>query len=86
MDKLISELVSYGITCGLIEEADQVYVTKRLSELFRLNSYISSVDAVLILADILQKESSNCFTGIVQCDKGIQICDKNSITSLYEKE
>lgn len=53
MDKLISELVAYGLTCGLIEEADRVYVTNRLLELFGQNSYVSSVETVRALADIL---------------------------------
>lgn len=55
MDKLISELVGYGLECGLIEKADQVYVTNRLLELFGLNSYKSSVEAVRVLADILSE-------------------------------
>lgn len=53
MDKLISELVRYGLACGLIDEADQVYVTNRLLELFHRNSYTSSVGAVRALSDIL---------------------------------
>mgnify|MGYP003320874138 CR=1 FL=1 len=34
MDKLISELVSYGMVNGLIAEDDKVYVINRLLELF----------------------------------------------------
>lgn len=53
MDKLISELVQYGLGCGLIAEEDKVYVTNRLLELFEQNSYVSSVEKVRKLADIL---------------------------------
>ena len=34
MDKVISELVSYGMVNGLIAEDDKVYVINRLLELF----------------------------------------------------
>lgn len=37
--RLMNELVSYGITNGLVEPADEIYVINRLLELFRLNEY-----------------------------------------------
>ena len=39
MEKLISELVAYGIEKELIESCDEIYVTNRLLELFNINSY-----------------------------------------------
>ncbi len=35
IDQLISELVAYGLQNGLIEDADKVYVTNGLLELFK---------------------------------------------------
>lgn len=35
IDQLISELVAYGLQNGLIEDADKVYVTNGLLELFQ---------------------------------------------------
>ncbi len=39
INNLITELVNYGIDKGLIDNADTVYTTNRLLELFQLNSY-----------------------------------------------
>ena len=39
INNLITELVNYGIDKGLIDKADVIYVTNRLLELFKLNSY-----------------------------------------------
>ncbi|MCI8363521.1 MAG: UDP-glucose--hexose-1-phosphate uridylyltransferase [Eubacterium sp.] len=39
INKLITELVSYGITSGLVEAEDQVYVTNQLLELFDVIDY-----------------------------------------------
>ena len=35
----IAELVNYGIAAGLVDEADKVYVTNTLLELFGLDEY-----------------------------------------------
>ena len=35
IDQLISELVAYGLENGLIDDADKVYVTNGLLELFQ---------------------------------------------------
>lgn len=43
MDILISELVSYALERGLIEEADKIYVINRLLELFGIDSYTPAV-------------------------------------------
>lgn len=39
INKLIHELVEYGIHSGLTDAADKIYVTNRLLELFRLSDY-----------------------------------------------
>lgn len=39
MNKLISELITYGIENGLIDDADKVFVINRLLELFELNNF-----------------------------------------------
>ena len=39
MNKLISELVKYGIQRGLIDAEDKVFVINRLLEVFELNSF-----------------------------------------------
>lgn len=58
MDKLISELVSYGITKGLVAEDDKVYVVNRLLELFDKKEFAWSNEEVrpihLILSDMLE--------------------------------
>lgn len=39
INRLIGELVSYGKANGLVDEADEVYVTNQLLSLFELNEY-----------------------------------------------
>ena len=57
MNKLISELVAYGVENELIEDADKTYVINRLLELFELNSFEWKCESVrplhLILNDML---------------------------------
>ena len=57
MDKVISELVSYGMINGLIAEDDKVYVINRLLELFDKKDFVWSDEQVrpihLILEDML---------------------------------
>lgn len=57
MDKLISELVSYGIENGLIDDDDKVYVINRLLELFGKMDFTWSKEQVrpvhLILEDMM---------------------------------
>lgn len=57
MDKLISELVSYGIENGLINIEDKVYVVNRLLELFAKKDFTWSDETVrpihLILSDMM---------------------------------
>lgn len=57
MDKVISELVSYGMINGLIAEDDKVYVINRLLELFDKKEFVWSDEKVrpihLILEDML---------------------------------
>ena len=66
INNLITELVNYGIDKGLIDEADVIYVTNRLLELFQLNSYTKDkVDGYrevhLILNDMLDYAASQGF-------------------------
>lgn len=57
MDKVISELVSYGMVNGLIAEDDKVYVINRLLELFDKKDFVWSDELVrpihLILEDMM---------------------------------
>ena len=39
MNQLISELVTYGMNCGLVDAADKVYTVNRLLELFELTAF-----------------------------------------------
>ena len=39
MDKLICELVMYGLQNGLVDPADEIFVTNSLLELFQQNEY-----------------------------------------------
>ena len=56
MNKLISELVSYGLNIGLIDAADKVYVINKLLELFNLYNFVWSEEKVrplhMILSDM----------------------------------
>lgn len=58
MDRLISELVSYGMTNELIAEDDKVYVINRLLELFDKKDFVWSDEKVrsihMILADMMK--------------------------------
>ena len=55
IDKLITELVNYGIKAGLVEAGDRVYVTNRLLELFGLLEYKeSTVEEERPLVEILE--------------------------------
>ena len=53
MNKLISELVSYGIENGLIDTADKTYTINRLLELFELKSFTWNDGEVRPLSSIL---------------------------------
>ena len=59
MDKLISELVSYGMVNGLIAEDDKVYVINRLLELFEKKELVWSEETVrpvhMILEDMMTR-------------------------------
>lgn len=58
MDRLISELVSYGMTNELIAKDDKVYVINRLLELFDKKDFVWSDEKVrsihMILADMMK--------------------------------
>lgn len=57
MNKLISELVSYGIERGLIDEADKVYIINQLLSMFHILEYkeeeVKPREIHLILEDML---------------------------------
>ena len=36
----ISKLISYGLSCGLIEECDKIYTTNRILEILQLDEYV----------------------------------------------
>ena len=42
INRLIDELICYGLNSQLVEEADAVYVKNRLLELFELDAYEAS--------------------------------------------
>ena len=42
----VSKLVSYGLSCGLIEEYDRAYTTNRLLEILHLDEYAEPEDAL----------------------------------------
>lgn len=54
MDKLISELVSYGMANGLVAEEDRVYVINRLLELFGKKDFTWSQETVRPISQILE--------------------------------
>ena len=53
MNKLISELVKYGIEKGLIDQEDKVFVINRLLEMYGLDNFMWSDEEVRPIADIL---------------------------------
>ena len=65
INHLINELVNYGLKNGLIDLADEVYVTNSLLELFGLNDYVASEEDVeprklhLILEDMIAYAIAN---------------------------
>ena len=67
----ITELVNYGISKGLIDELDRVYVTNRLIEFFGLDEYTAPEevhaprDLPLILEDMMSRAYSN---GVMERD------------------
>lgn len=71
ISKLINELVNYGINNKLVAEADTVYVTNRLLELFEVSEYIEPEEAAtprelnLILEDMMSYAHEN---GILEED------------------
>lgn len=59
INQLIAELVAYGLDTGLVEEADKIYVTNRLLELFGCMEYeetqvANKRELVDILEDLVQ--------------------------------
>lgn len=46
INECINELVAYGLKRGLVDPADEVYVTNRLLELFRLTEHDGVVEQV----------------------------------------
>ena len=55
INKYINELVNYGLKAGLVVDADKVYVTNRLLELFGLLEFEEeAIDNERELVDILE--------------------------------
>lgn len=71
IDQLISELVAYGLQNGLVDDADKVYVTNGLLELFQRQDYQEPEESGkprelhLILEDMLAFTKSH---GILEDD------------------
>lgn len=71
IDQLISELVAYGLQNGLVDDADKVYVTNGLLELFQRQDYQEPEESGkprelhLILEDMLAFAKSH---GILEDD------------------
>ena len=61
MNKLISELVSYGLEKNLIDAADKTYVINRLLEVFELKEFAWSEEKVRPLSDILSDMTDYAF-------------------------
>lgn len=63
INALISELVTYGLKTGLIEDVDKIYVTNRLLELFGILEYeeveVAPRDLHFILEDMLKYAYEN---------------------------
>ena len=55
IQKNIRELVQYGLLTGLIEEADKIYTTNRLLELFGLDELEESQEKLEIAVDDLER-------------------------------
>ncbi len=55
IQKNIRELVQYGLMTGLIEEADQIYTTNRLLELFALDELEESDEKLEVNEDDLER-------------------------------
>ena len=78
MDRLISELVSYGMTNELIAEDDKVYVINRLLELFDKKDFVWSDEKIrsihMILADMMK----------YAIEKGIMVDDTITSKDLFD--
>ena len=62
INKLINELVKYGMDSHLVEEDDKVYVTNRLLELFGLMEFTGeAVDTTRPLNEILEDMMAYAF-------------------------
>ena len=70
INKLINELVKYGMDSHLVEEDDKVYVTNRLLELFGLMEFTEeAVDTTRPLNEILEDMMAYAFeNGIMKED------------------
>ena len=58
INRLINELVQYGISNHLVEEDDRVYVTNRLLELFGQMEFSEEITEERPLAEILASASA----------------------------
>ena len=79
INKLINELVTYGINNDLVEPDDKVYVTNRLLELFELMEFTEEpVAECRFLADILEDMMTYAY------EKGIMPEDTITMKDLFD--
>ena len=55
MDKLISELITYGVEKGLVHDDDKIYVANRLIELFGIKKFSWTETSPRQLSEILEQ-------------------------------
>lgn len=69
MNKLISELVKYGLESGLVDVADKVYVVNKLLELFQQKEFVWSNEQVRPLQSILSDMTDHALElGLIEED------------------
>ena len=78
INRLINELVQYGISKHLVEEDDRVYVTNRLLELFGQMEFSEEITVERPLAEILEDMCTYAF------ENGMIEDDSVTVTDLFD--
>lgn len=78
INRLINELVQYGISKHLVEEDDRVYVTNRLLELFGQMEFSEEITEERPLAEILKDMCTSAF------ENGMIEDDSVTVTDLFD--
>ena len=78
INRLINELVQYGISKHLVEEDDRVYVTNRLLELFGQMEFSEEITEERPLAEILEDMCTYAF------ENGMIEDDSVTVTDLFD--